>query len=455
MQQPPRSHKYCISCIVLRMNKAHLKKLAKAYLVQILNYLSKQRLAKYKPYVVGITGNVGKTTTKDYIYAVLKHGGIQVRATQKSFNSEFGVPLTILGEDNPWDSAFGWAKIVVRHFFLNYLKENYPKVLVLEAGADAPLDIWKITQVVTPNTVVLTAFAEKPVHAEFFPDRETHLREKQYLLDAVSQNGVVIFNSDDKDMTALAEAHSTQKKISYGKTSKDVQLINTFVAYDKENFPVGLQIIFVIDNTQYEIILEGVLGNSHAYAVLAAVATGLTFNLDIKIIVESFEKVALPKSRLRILKGKNNVILLDDTYNASPKAALLALETLRSIKTEGQKIAVLGHMAELGEAGVEEHRKVAKLAAEVAQQVVLVGRHNDWYLNGLREAKFDPENIFLAKDATEAIQIIAKNITLSEGDVVLLKGSQSARIEKVVVTLLKNPKDRKQVCRQEEEWQKR
>jgi UDP-N-acetylmuramoyl-tripeptide--D-alanyl-D-alanine ligase len=437
------------------MNKVRVKKLAKDYLVKVLNYLSKQKLAKYKPYVVGITGNVGKTTTKDYIFTVLKQDDIQVRATQKSFNSEFGVPLTVLGEDNPWDSALGWAKIIFKHFFLNYLKEDYPKVLVLEAGADAPLDIWKITQVVTPNTVVLTAFAENPVHAEFFPDRDTHLREKRYLLDALSQNGVVVFNSDDKDMTVLAESHPTHKKISYGKNSKDVQLINTFIAYDKENFPVGLQIVFVIDNTQYEITLEGVLGNSHTYAVLAAVATGLTFNVDIKTIVESFEKTLLPKSRLRILKGKNNSTLLDDTYNASPKAAILALETLKSIKIEGQKIAILGHMAELGEAGAEEHRKVARLAVHIADKVVLVGRHNDWYLNGLREEKFDPENIFLSNNAEEAIQVIAKNIYLSNTDLVLLKGSQSARIEKVTTALLKNPKDRKQVCRQEEEWQKR
>jgi UDP-N-acetylmuramoyl-tripeptide--D-alanyl-D-alanine ligase len=437
------------------MNRAKAKRFAKEYLVRVLNYISKKKLAKYRPYVVGITGNLGKTTTKDYIFNVLKSGDIQVRATQKSFNSEFGVPLTILGEDNPWDSVLGWIKIVIKHFLLNYLKEDYPKVLVLEAGADAPLDIWKITQVVTPNTVVLTAFAENPVHAEFFPNRETHLREKQYLLDALPQNGVLIYNIDDKDILALTETHSTKKKISYGKHSQDVQLINTFIAYNKDAAPIGLKIVFVIDNTQHEIVLEGVLGNSHAYAVLAAVATGLTFNIDIKTIVNSFEKLVLPKSRLRILKGKNNSTLLDDTYNASPKAALLALETLKSIKTEGQKIAILGHMAELGEAGAEEHRKVARFAAETAQRIVLVGRHNDWYLNGLRESKFDPENIFLAKNSEEAIQIITKNINVSEGDILLLKGSQSARIEKVAVTLLKNPKDRKHVCRQEEEWQKR
>jgi hypothetical protein len=84
--------------------------------------------------VVGITGNLGKTTTKDYIFTVLKEGGIDVRATQKSFNSEFGVPLTILGEDNPWDNVLGWLKIIFKHFFLNLFNEKYPKVLVLEAG---------------------------------------------------------------------------------------------------------------------------------------------------------------------------------------------------------------------------------------------------------------------------------------------------------------------------------
>lgn len=437
------------------MNKVQAKKLAKSYLVTILNYLSKQKLARYKPYVVGITGNVGKTTTKDYIYTVLKQGGIQVRATQKSFNSEFGVPLTILGEDNPWDSALGWMKIMVKHFFLNYLKENYPKVLVLEVGADAPLDIWNITQVITPQTVVLTAFAENPVHAEFFPDRETHLREKQYLLDALPDSGVIIYNIDDKDMSALAAGHPTSKKISFGKYSRDIQLINTFIAYDDRERPLGLHIVFVIDNVQHEVMLYGVLGSSHAYAVLAAIATGLTFNLHIKDIIPSFEQVIFPKSRLRLFQGKHNSIIIDDTYNASPKATMLALETLQSLKTTGEKIAILGHMAELGDVGPEEHRKVAKYAAEVVHKIVLVGRHNDWYLEGLRDAKFNPEHIFLAQNSEEAIQTLSKSIAVAEGDIILFKGSQGARVEKVVIALLKHNKDKKHVCRQEEEWQKR
>lgn len=437
------------------MNKENLKKVTKDNLVKILNWLSKKKLAKYKPYIVGVTGNLGKTTTKDYIFLVLQQNKISVRATQKSFNSELGVPLTILGEDNPWDNAWGWIKILIKHFLLNFIKENYPKVLVLEAGADAPLDIWKITQVVKPNTVVLTAFAESPVHAEFFPDRVTHLREKKYLLDAMHKKGTLIYNADDKDMSELAELHPTPNKISYGKNSKDITLLNTQIAYDEKGRPLGIKIFFVIDNLQREITLYGVLGGSHAYAVLAAVATGLTFNLQLADIIKSFENIVLPKSRLRILQGVHNSILIDDTYNASPKAAILALETLKQTQTGGQKYAILGHMAELGDAAVDEHRKVGKLAAEFVDGVVLIGRHNDWYLNGLREGKCDPDKIFLAKDTGEAIEIFKKNFNLQENDLVLLKGSQSARVEKMVVSLLKNSKDKKQVCRQEEEWKKR
>lgn len=437
------------------MNTKLLKQKAKGQLVNILNYLSKQKLKKHKPFVVGITGNLGKTTTKDYIFTVLKEGGIDVRATQKSFNSEFGVPLTILGEDNPWDNVLGWLKIIFKHFFLNLFNEKYPKVLVLEAGADAPLDIWKITQVVKPNTVVLTAFAENPVHAEFFPDRETHLREKKYLVDALSDRGTIIYNADDLDMSEIAKAHLAKNKISYGKSSKDVQLLSSQVAYTEDGTPEGLKTAFIIDNSHYEVLLKGVLGNSHSLAVLAAVATGLTFGLEMKGIVKSFESMHFPKSRLRILEGKNDSIILDDTYNASPKAAQMALETLKNIKTDSDKVVVLGHMAELGQNGELEHKKIARLAAEVADKIIFLGRHNEWYLNGLRETRFDLENVFLAKDFEEAKHIIHQNIDLKAGEIILLKGSQSARVEKVVVSLLKNPKDRKQVCRQEKEWQTR
>jgi UDP-N-acetylmuramoyl-tripeptide--D-alanyl-D-alanine ligase len=437
------------------MNRAKLKETLKTYLVNILNSLSKKKLAKYNPYIVAITGNVGKTTTKDYIHTVLKEGGISVRATQKSFNSEIGLPLTILGENNPWDSFWGWVKIIFKHSVLNFFIEEYPKVLVLEAGADAPLDIWKITQIITPKTVVLTAFAGNPVHAEFFPNRETHLREKKYLLDALPKNGLLIYNSDDKDMSGLADSHSTQKRISYGKASPDIKLLTTQVDYDEEEKPTGLKVLFVMDNTQHEIYLKGVLGASHAYAVLAAVATGLSFNISLEKIIDSFTRVVLPKSRLRLLEGKNNSILIDDTYNSSPKATQLALESLKQVATQGKKILILGHMAELGSVGEAEHEKVGRLAAEVADAVVLVGRHNDRYLNGLREVKFNVEQIYLAKDSEEAIELIRKNISIHAGDVFLLKGSQSARIEKVTVSLLSNPKDRRHVCRQEKEWQKR
>jgi UDP-N-acetylmuramoyl-tripeptide--D-alanyl-D-alanine ligase len=118
-------------------------------------------------------------------------------------------------------------------------------------------------------------------------------------------------------------------------------------------------------------------------------------------------------------------------------------------------VVVLGHMAELGQNGELEHKKIARLAAEVADKIIFLGRHNEWYLNGLRETKFDLENVFLAKDFEEAKHIIHQNIDLQAGEIILLKGSQSARVEKVVVSLLKNPKDRKQVCRQEKEWQTR
>lgn len=428
-------------------------------IVSSLVYLSKKNIAKYKPFIISITGNVGKTSTKDYVYAALKND-FNVRAADKSFNSEFGIPLTILGEQNKWSNVFAWIFLIIKNFYkLYFIRVNFPEVLVLEVGADKPGDILFASSYIKSDIVILTAFAENPVHAEFFPNRAAHLREKKYLVDSIKSTGTVVYNADDKDMTEMAMVANAAEKIAFGKNAKLFKLITTTFIYDEKGKAKGSKIIFEYKNElgislQGNIDLLGVVGASHAYGALAALTVAHSRGLDLFDSIKNIEKIVFPKSRLRIFEGINGSTVIDDSYNSSPKASELALSVLQSLITKGKKIAVLGHMAELSaEATESEHIKIGMLAGEVCEMIIFIGRYNEYYLEGVRKTRFNLDNLFLFNESTEAVEVM-KN-AIRENDIILAKGSQSARVEKVVREMLANADDKKEICRGESQWKNR
>jgi UDP-N-acetylmuramoyl-tripeptide--D-alanyl-D-alanine ligase len=190
-----------------------MKDLIKKIIITILTWEAKAVLLKHKPFVIGVTGNLGKTSTKDAVYAVMKDH-FHVRRSEKSMNSEFGVPLTVLGEKSAWNNPLKWLMVIVRGFFVPFAKE-YPTHLVLEVGADRPGDIKSIASWLKPNIVIVTQFGQVPVHIEFFKDREEVIAEKGYLVEALPFDGLFIYNSDDHDAKKLL-AKTEVIKQSYG-----------------------------------------------------------------------------------------------------------------------------------------------------------------------------------------------------------------------------------------------
>ena len=190
-----------------------MKDLFKLVVVYLLTWEAKLVLTRHKPFIIGVTGNLGKTSTKDAIYAVMK-GHFHVRRSEKSLNSEFGVPLTILGMKSGWNNPFHWAKILIRGFFVAF-KKGYPTHLVLEIGADRPGDIKSIARWVKPDITVVTQFGQVPVHVEFFKDRDAVIEEKGYLVEALKSDGVFIYNRDDNDAKKLLEK-TQARKVSFG-----------------------------------------------------------------------------------------------------------------------------------------------------------------------------------------------------------------------------------------------
>ena len=154
---------------------------------------------KYDPRVIGVTGSVGKTSAKEAIYAALTERATRrVGKSYKSYNSEIGVPLALIGATTAWSSPLGWLKIIARGALLILRRDqNYPEVMVLEMGVDRPGDISKLEGIVRPHVAVMTAIGEVPVHVEFFAGPEGVAKEKSKILRHLGIDDYAILNFDD------------------------------------------------------------------------------------------------------------------------------------------------------------------------------------------------------------------------------------------------------------------
>mgnify|MGYP001594862453 FL=1 len=190
-----------------------MKAVLKKIIVWLLTLEAKVVLARFKPKIVAITGSVGKTSAKDAIYAVLTTK-FSARKSEKSFNSEIGAPLTILGLPNGWNNPLAWLVILVSGALVLFWRK-YPDLLVLEIGADRPCDIKNLASWIKPEVVVITRFAKVPVHVEFFASPRQVIEEKMNLVRALKENGILILNGDDDDILE-AQSEIRQKAVFYG-----------------------------------------------------------------------------------------------------------------------------------------------------------------------------------------------------------------------------------------------
>src|SRR3989339_2092923 len=175
-----------------------MKKAFKKIIVFIITWQAKLIIKKYNPKIIAITGSVGKTSTKDAIFTILSKFKI-VRKSQKSFNSEIGLPLTILGSENGWNDPFIWLENIIHGFYLILWKQSYPEYLVLEVGVGKPGDIKNnVAPWLNPDMVVITRFPDKPVHVEFFESVESIIEEKSALAFALKKDGILVLNHDDE-----------------------------------------------------------------------------------------------------------------------------------------------------------------------------------------------------------------------------------------------------------------
>ncbi|MDQ3014542.1 MAG: UDP-N-acetylmuramoyl-tripeptide--D-alanyl-D-alanine ligase [bacterium] len=431
--------------------KSYFKKLV----VSILTWEAKKVLKKYNPKIVGITGSVGKTSTKDAIYTVLS-STYHTRKTEKSFNSELGVPLTVLGLHNAWSNPFLWLSNIVQGYLLILFTSKYPEWLVLEIGADRPGDIESITKWVKPDVSVMTRFGDVPVHVEFFPTIEDLINEKGYIAHALKENGVLILNHDDKRVFDFGERVNHQK-ISYGfefgsqVQAKDQETIYGSYDHTDLEFPYGMSFTVQYEGVLQSLKIIGTLGKQHVYPVLAAFGVGISQGIDPAKMAESLQAHTTARGRMKLIAGIKDTLIIDDTYNSSPVAVHAALHAVKELKCAGRKIAMLADMMELGQYSVEEHKKVGTRAAESVDLLVTVGVRSRATAEAALNNGMSELNILQFETSQEAGKYMES--VLKPGDIVVIKGSQSMRMERAVEEIMSYPEKAEELLvRQDPQW---
>ncbi len=411
-------------------------------------------LRKYKPAIIGITGNVGKTSTKEAVVSALKIK-YRVRGSQKSYNSELGVPLTILNLDTAWSSPRGWLKNIWSGFKLILFSCDYPEYLVLEIGADKPGDIENLVRWLPLKTGIITRVPDIPVHLEFFDSPKSIVKEKMNLAKAIPADGKIIINSDDKNIYP-PEINLKASLVTFG-LKKEAMVRGSDIAfwYDKngsEKNLIGLSFKINHQGKSMPIRIKGVLGEHHVYTYLAAMAVALDQGINMLEAAEALENHHLPPGRLKILDGVKDSLILDDSYNSSPASLECALKALEDIKTEGRKIAIIGDMLELGGYTETAHRQIGQLAGKFCDYLILVGQRIKYTADEAQKHGFPKENILIHTDSQKAGK--DAELLIQAGDVVLVKGSQSIRTEKAVEEIMKYPENKNDLlCRQDPNWQ--
>jgi len=430
-----------------------MKNTFKKIISRILVLESRLVLLKYKPKIITITGSVGKTSTKDAVYAVISDIAY-VRKSDKSYNSEIGLPLTILGLPNGWNNPLIWLQNIWKGFWLLVSPHQYPKWLVLEVGVGKPGDMKKTASWLKSDAVIITAIGETPAHIEFFSSRKHLIDEKAGLIKTLKPEGILILNADDA--TVLSMKEETRNLITTFGFKEGADLIGSGenIFYDDNQIPKG--VIFRVDvgGVSLPVIIEKVFGRNHMYASLAALALSYGFKWNMVNAVQRLKNYDVSPGRMHLISGINNSFIIDDTYNSSPFACEAALQTLNDVKLPGRKIAILGDMLELGKHTKEAHENIGKTSKDKVDTLVVVGPRAKDIKQGALDAGMSKNKILEFLDSREAGEYMKNYI--QNGDLILIKGSQGMRMERVVELLMSNPEDKeKLLVRQDKEWQKR
>ena len=357
-----------------------------------------QRLARWTlvrddspaPLVVGITGTVGKTTTKDALATVLRYAGKRVSATAGNFNNEIGLPLTVLAAD------------------------QRTEILVLEMGATHPGDIKHLCTIAPPQVGILTAIS--PVHLDSFGSLDALAGAKGELALALPEDGTLV--SPSSAPSAATGAGRNLRRITFG-----IEGAGDLSASDIEEREEGLRFLAHLGDQSAE-VRSPVFGTHLVEPLLAALGGALALGLDLDDGVRGISRLRRTGLRGEVHRLRDNIVVYDDSYNASPAAvaAVLRYGAQQAGRQDRRLVVVLGGMFELGATARAYHQEAGRIAEEAGVNLlVCVGDEARWYAEA-----FSGETLFY-KDAEEASEGLGES--LQPGDYVVVKGSRGVGLD--------------------------
>ena len=419
---------------------------------KILRTLARRVLARYRPKVVAVAGSVGKTSTRRAVFAVLRRS-LETRESHKNFNNELGVPLSIFGETHYGGrNPLSWLGIIMRAAWLSYgpKRPDYPAVLVLEMATDHPGDLAYLTELARPDVALVTAISEE--HTEFLGDLDGVAEEEGTVIAALPESGVAILNADDPRVAAM-KSRTRARVITFGFAElADVRASGAHLESALGSY--FLRFDLEMAGATYPVNISGAIGNGNVSSSAAAAAVALALDVEPSLIPYGLAEFQPPPGRLRVIPGIKGTTLIDDTYNSSPQAAELALETLAEFPlAEGaRRYAALGDMLELGSLTEASHRRVGERAAKLSIDVLIgVGPLSVETCRAAVAAGMSQDRVFHLANAAEAGRFLQERI--GAGDLVLIKGSQGVRLEKVTKELMADPERASELLvRQTPDW---
>lgn len=416
-------------------------------LARLLRSCARATVRRYRPLIIGVTGSIGKSTTKEAIRLVVAPH-FKVRASTGNYNNELGLPLSILGADSPGRNVMGWIRLFARILGQLLFRREFPEVLILEMGVDHPGDMEYLLSCVVPDIGVVTRIGES--HAEFFKTQAAIAREKGGLIAALPTSGSAILNADDERVLAMGK-RTRSKIITYGFGKEaDIRAERVMLAQEGERLD-GLSFKLSLSGATVPVRLPGIFAKHVVEAALAATAVGVALKFNGVDIAAALQKLQPLPGRLRLLAGRDGMRLLDDTYNASPSSVRAALATLREIIAP-RRVVIFGDMLELGSATLDEHRALAEaLVGSGASVFVAVGQYMQALADALRQKNFPERGIFTFPDPETALRALPDIVR--QHDLVLIKGSQGLRMELITASLLAHSEEAPSLlCRQNKRW---
>ena len=344
--------------------------------------------------VIGITGSNGKTTVKDIIGGILS-STYRVHKTKGNFNSQIGLPLTILE-----------------------MKRN-TEFLILEMGMSEKGQIRKLSRIAQPDVAIITMIGQS--HLETLGSREEIAKAKFEIVDGLNDDGLFLYNGDEPLLSQNINMLGIESKSFGGKYTND--LFPTNVQLDEYG------VHFKLNNSkiQYDVPLHG---KHNIFNTIVGIAVGQFYKVPIEKIQEALQEINITQMRFQFLTAKTGFTIINDAWNASPSSMKAAIETLQKLNVYNKKIIVIGDMLELGRKAETYHREIGKMLneesiqyvftyGELAEIVAEEARKN--YHTG-KVQSFDNK----AEIAEEVLRVITKK------DVVLLKGSRGMALEEIV-----------------------